>query len=449
MSNFSKNLVVNQQVTTSLGCSNQATSISKMWCIFAVDQDSVLELRALSPKGINPVKPPKTKHFKVKDYPSISECKPVGIGSVYKLAQACGWQVPANANPSAQLLPRERYRLLSGSEVLSIQASSWRVKNLLPQQGVAAIFGPRASGKSFLAFDLGTCIASGVAWFERKTMAAPVVYVMLEGQSGIQKRVRAWEQAKGKALPADFSVVLQTFHLTNSEDVECLAQVIPQGAVVFIDTLNRAAPTSDENSSKDMGAIIEGANRLHRLTNGLVVLIHHTGKDTTQGMRGHSSLFAALDCAIEVKRSLRGNSWTIAKAKDDEDGKAFAFSLSVHNLGFDEDGIALTSCTVDATFPSIFLKPPPSHAGPREALKEIKQAIGLGNHTVTGICGSPTGTICMKIEDAVLIVAGSLTTVEKHKRTHNARRLITSLTNSGYLGTVIDTNGDSWCWLEH
>lgn len=68
---------------------------------------------------------------------------------------------------------------------------------------------------------------------------------------------------------------------------------------------------------------------LRLLTDGLVVLVHHTGKDTAQGMRGHSSLFAALDGAIEVKRNNAGRTWTVAKTKDGEDGKTTAFKLLV------------------------------------------------------------------------------------------------------------------------
>ena len=74
--------------------------------------------------------------------------------------------------------------------------------------------------------------------------------------------------------------------------------MVPPGAVVFLDTLNRAAPTADENSSKDMGEILSAAKLLQSLINGLVVLVHHTGKDATKGLRGHSSLFAALDAAV-------------------------------------------------------------------------------------------------------------------------------------------------------
>jgi hypothetical protein len=271
---------------------------------------------------------------------------------------------------------------------------------------------------------------------------------MLEGQAGLQKRVKAWIKARGVGLPKDFHLILDSFHLTDFDDVQNLAAVIPKGAVVFIDTLNRAAPTADENASKDMGAIIEGANMLRLLTDGLVVLVHHTGKDTAQGMRGHSSLFAALDGAIEVKRNNAGRTWTVAKTKDGEDGKTTPFELLVHNLGSDEDGEAITSCTVEAANASIFAKAPPSYAGPKNALKEITQVILSGVGTVTGIKGAPNGVSCLNMDDAIAAVAASLVTVKSNKRTFTARLRIESLKNSGHLGGYIDANGDGWCWIE-
>ena len=118
----------------------------------------------------------------------------------------------------------------------------------------------------------------------------------------LRVRAQAWETHNGHTLPDGLHMVLQPFKLTDPRDVKDLATVVPAGAVVFIDTLNRAAPTADENSSKDMGEILEAAKRLQSLTGGLVVLVHHTGKDATKGLRGHSSLFAALDAAVEVSR---------------------------------------------------------------------------------------------------------------------------------------------------
>ena len=375
-----------------------------------------------------------------------NHANPVGIGSVYKLAQCLGWKIPVPS--TSTIATTSKYTLMSAIDVLVIPPTIWRVKHLLPDRGLAAIYGASASGKSFIAYDLGTCIADGRMWFGHKTIAAPVVYVMLEGQAGLQKRVKAWIKARGVGVPKDFHLILDSFHLTDLDDVQNLAAVVPKGAVVFIDTLNRAAPSADENASKDMGAIIEGANMLRLLTDGLVVLVHHTGKDTAQGMRGHSSLFAALDGAIEVKRNNAGRTWTVAKTKDGEDGKITPFELAVHNLGTDADGESITSCTVEAANASIFAKAPPTHAGPKNALKEITQVILLGVGTVTGIQGAPTGASCLKMDDAVAAIAASLATAKPNKRKYTARLRIDSLTNSGHLGSCIDANGDGWCWIE-
>ena len=47
---------------------DQSTEIKKMWDIFRVDSDMVLELRALWPTGIEGGKPPRTEYF------SLEEC---------------------------------------------------------------------------------------------------------------------------------------------------------------------------------------------------------------------------------------------------------------------------------------------------------------------------------------------------------------------------------------
>jgi hypothetical protein len=213
---------------------------------------------------------------------------------------------------------------------------AWRVRGVLPAVGLAGLYGPSASGKSFLALDMAAAIAEGRRWFDCRVEAAPVVYAALKGEGGFRLRVAAWEAHTGHALPDSLAMVLQSFKLTEPQDVADLAAVVPAGAVVFLDTLNRAAPTADENSSKDMGEILDAAKRLQRLINGLVVLVHHTGKDATKGLRGHSSLFAALDAAVEVSRDGERREWKVAKSKDGQDGDAHPFKLQIETLGTDD-----------------------------------------------------------------------------------------------------------------
>ena len=167
---------------------------------------------------------------------------------------------------SKPIPPEPRYKLLSGADLRELPPLAWRVRGVLPAVGLAALYGPSASGKSFLAFDMAASIAEGQSWFDCRVEAAPVVYAALEGEAGFKLRAQAWETSRGRSLPAGLLMMMQPFKLTEPQDVQDLAAVVPAGAVVFLDTLNRAAPTADENSSKDMGEILQAAKTLQAMT---------------------------------------------------------------------------------------------------------------------------------------------------------------------------------------
>jgi putative DNA primase/helicase len=273
---------------------------------------------------------------------------------LHDLGQRDGFDVVAALLDNAQAPPKPepRFKLLTCDQLRDLPPLAWCVRGVLPARGLAAIAGPSGSGKSFLAFDMAAAIARGERWFGQRVESAPVVYVALEGEAGYALRMQAWEAHHGQRLPIDerFNFFARApFKLTEAQDVEDLASVVPAGAVVIIDTLNRAAPESDENSSRDMGLILEAAKRLQALTGGLVVLVHHTGKDESKGLRGHSSLFAALDAVVTVSRDGDRREWRLGKSKDGADGEAHTFKLQVEPLGFDEHGDSLTSCVVVPT----------------------------------------------------------------------------------------------------
>jgi hypothetical protein len=370
---------------------------------------------------------------------------PIRIGSLYELAKSRGWRggndfhhEPVVANPA-------RYKLLGAAEIDALPPTSWRVKKLFPSSGLGAIYGASGSGKSFLTIDLAAAIAEGAKWFGYKTVASPVVYVMLEGQGGLANRKRAWEEAKGRTLPTDLKVVIDPFQLAEMQDLSDLIAVIPRGATVFIDTLNRAAPTADENSSKDMGLILQSAEILQRSSEGLVIIVHHTGKDTSKGMRGHSSLFAAMDGAIEVTRDQTGRHWSVAKSKDGEDGKEVAFRLVTHSLGKDSDGEQITSCSVERDSGKVFSKPPPTGKRQQQALKVAKSE--LAKSTTHGMGGSSASTQCVKVEDLIPVIAATLTTTDKNKRTNEAKKVLDSLIHGNHLESGLDAAKDGWCWF--
>jgi len=361
---------------------------------------------------------------------------------VNDLAQRDGGDVLAALLESAIEPPMHepRYKLLSANDLRDLPPLAWRVRGVLPAVGLAGLYGPSASGKSFLALDMAAAIAEGHRWFDCRVAAAPVVYAALEGEGGFRLRVAAWEAHTGRDLPAGLSMVLQPFQLTEPQDVQDLAAVVPAGAVVFLDTLNRAAPTADENSSKDMGEILSAAKQLQSHINGLVVLVHHTGKDATRGLRGHSSLFAALDAAVEVTRNGERREWKVAKSKDGKDGDAHTFMLKIEALGTDEHGDTVTSCVVvrDTAIQDVQAVKLPQGGNQKLVLDALRSMFKDG---ATGKGGAPPQRPCIELEAAVIKSAGVLP-VAPDRKAERARAAITGLISRGLLGC-----NDGWMWL--
>lgn len=260
--------------------------------------------------------------------------------------------VPSTSQHVLYARPPSRYRLLGQRELLELPRMTWLVQGVLPKEGIAAIYGDTKSGKSFLAIDLLLAVAEGREWFGYQTEAVPATYLALEGQAGVSQRVQTTSLNRGEPNER-FKVITQDFSLVNPEDLNdlaaCLVQSGRQGGVVIIDTLARAAAGLDENASKDMGLVIEAASKLQSLVGGLVILVHHTGKDGSKGPRGHSSFMAALDAAIRVEGKAKRHTWSVDKAKDAEDGKAHSFELEVVALGVDGQNNRASSCVIVPT----------------------------------------------------------------------------------------------------
>ncbi len=368
--------------------------------------------------------------------------RPVTIGSVFMLAKSMGW--PGRGHSVSPPINVSRFELLDRAAIMAQPPLRWRIKGLLPETGIAAIYGPSQSGKSFLCFDLGISMALGANWFGHRTKGCPVTYVMLESEAGLRNRVEAWEVHNAKTIPLDFRAMAQPFLLAEPEQVEELGAILPRGGVVMIDTFNRAAPGLDENSSQDMGRILAGMKRLQEITQGLVLVVHHTGKDASKGLRGHSSLFAALDGAIEVERSATSRCWSAAKVKDGEDGKQVAFKLNVIDLGTDADGDPITSCAVGPDAGAIF-KPAPAGANQKAALLAIRRLLSAS--TDFGQAGAASDTPCVLCEDAITEAASAMVGVEKKRRTPRARDAVQGLIKSGHLQRGLDDEQEEWLWL--
>ena len=350
----------------------------------------------------------------------------------------------ARQSADAQEGDGRRYKLLTAADLRELPPLAWRVRGVLPAEGVAAVYGPSGSGKSFLCLDLAAAIACGERWFGCRVKAAPVVYAALEGEAGFRLRVAAWEEAHGRPLPASLRLVLQPVRLTEPQDVADLAAAVTSagtGAVTIIDTLNAASAGLDENSSADMGRAIEACKSLQRATGGLVLLVHHAGKDVTRGMRGHSSLHAALDAAVEVVREGERRCWRTAKAKDASDDGEHGFRLEVVDLDVDEDGEPVTSCVAvpDDSPPDLTRSRLPRGGNQKVVLDALGEL--LRKSSAFGRASAPPTRPCVELEATVEAIAPRLT-CEPKRRTERVRQALTGLVASGVVCCR-----DGWLWL--
>lgn len=246
-----------------------------------------------------------------------------------------------------------RLRALRRDDLMASPDVEWMIKGVMPSRGVGVVFGSSTVGKSFLMVALAAAIAEGREWFGSRVKQAPVVYACLEGQHGFKRRVQAWEAYHTRRYPNGVVFSPDPIDLRNEQDATALiglakAEAGP-GAVVIIDTLNRAAPGMEENGSKDYGLILASAGRIEQSVEGFVCFVGHPGKDASKGLRGHYSMFAGLDMVLEVEEVNRAKlsfAWIARKVKDGQDGFKRHFRREVVELFEDADGDLVSSCVI-------------------------------------------------------------------------------------------------------
>jgi len=386
----------------------------------------------------------------VKGIAVFPECKGTDFND---MAAERGAQAVADYMRAALEPPPPRFKLLNRRDLAKLPPMQWRIHDVLPQTGTGLIVGQSQAGKSFVGLDLLARVALGLPWFEHDTKACKTVYVGLEGISGLPRRIEAWERHNGYEVPDAFAMVLEPFKLTEGDDIEALAaSIIAAGGangLVVVDTLAQASPGIDENSSADMGRVIEALQTLQRMTGGFVAAVHHMGKDAARGARGHSSLYAAMDTVIGV--SIDGDSRTLStdtrhggKSKDAEP-ITHSFSLERIVLWACDDGREIIGAAVQPQEGRVSIQLPKTPKGGNarivwEAIGEALRAAG-DTRPADAPAELPEGRPAIRLEAAITRLADKLP-VDPKRKIERTRQAITSLVNSGLL---IHSEGWLWC----
>ena len=225
----------------------------------------------------------------------------------------------------------------SFNDLLAMPPKEWLIDQVLGPGDIGMIYGAPGCGKTFVVIDLALSACIGKAFAMRFGMARRlnVAYCAGEGAGGLPSRFAAAAHHHGiEELPnfTFYKHVPQLFINGESTTDVSIRQFVAEwrerqedgraGALdlLIVDTLATASAEADENSSKDMGKVLQACRLATHELGCAIMLVHHTNKSGT-AERGSSSLRGAMDCMLEIRRiSDTGTKavMTCAKLKDGE-----------------------------------------------------------------------------------------------------------------------------------
>ena len=226
------------------------------------------------------------------------------------------------------------------------------VKGLLGGAGTVSVLrAPSNTGKSAVAVAVAAHVAMGEPLCGLRVRGGGVLYVAAEAAGSIRLRLQPWRgRLEGKA---PFRVLGAPVDLRSSLDRDALAvqaRAIPGPGIrlVVLDTLICSMGDGDENASRDMHAVVEGAQDVARHLGAHVMLVHHTGHQEGR-MRGSSAILAAVDTELALERDREDPGLirlSAPKQRDMDRSLWLAARLDGRVLGYDSDGDPVT--TVEA-----------------------------------------------------------------------------------------------------
>jgi len=201
----------------------------------------------------------------------------------------------------------------------------YAIRGLFALPSLNIVYGPPGCLKSLLLADAAVSVASGQTWLPRMEREAearfpvqqpgPVVWIDLDnGTRHTHERFGALARERG--LPPDtplyyISIPTPYPNASSRKHIDDLIEMLKpvQPHLVVIDNLGTVSGGIDENSSA-MIDVMANLRTLAEQTGAAVIVIHHSRKAKADHsaarlgdmLRGHSSIEASLDLALEVDR---------------------------------------------------------------------------------------------------------------------------------------------------
>jgi len=224
---------------------------------------------------------------------------------------------------------------------LELPDSPWLLPGLIAEGGLNLIAGEVASGKTWLALDLGLAAATGgMAWGRHFGTSTPTLYLGCDNNwSTLARRVKELVAGREIPGPADFHVCDAALDLGSPEGIATLERLVSDtGArMVVIDVLARYMRGVDENAAGEVAPVLTGLRAFANRHGVTLVLLHHLNKSkgfigaVLERIRGSIEFAGAVDTVLiltvqgddlDAVRTLRQK-----KNRDGEEAKAMSFEI--------------------------------------------------------------------------------------------------------------------------
>lgn len=231
------------------------------------------------------------------------------------------------------------FQTFSLQNLNEINDTQWLVEDIIPNESLIILYGHSGCGKTFIALDISLHIAHNKPWKKQSIVKKGIIiYCIGEGIHGISNRIKAWHNYNNLPLDAPFILLpIEAVSFAEPENIDKMISTIEQIkeeydlpiSMIIIDTLSKASVGYDENSSKDMGQFLYNFDIIKKYFNTSIMFVHHSGKNSTRGMRGSSYLLGTVDTAIQVDNMNDTILVQIEKQKDGIEG-SFQLKLKQH-----------------------------------------------------------------------------------------------------------------------
>lgn len=285
--------------------------------------------------------------------------------------------------------------LLSGSRDLAAAAEvlrsgkstfgKWCLPGLLPQQCTAALYGPTATGKTFVGLHLALCRAAALPWFGAKLEPGTVVYLAGEDRPGVEARAVA--AARHMSLPLEDlafeflspgPIHADGWAASLSEALREIEGRQEQPlAAVFLDTMGSVFGGRSQDDAAQMTLATDAMQAVAERFRCAFVAVHHTGKEEARGLRGSQVLKDRVDTVIALGRLKAGDGISISVEKQRNGPSGFSMTCRLDDADVDLGGGHVERTRIVADLAMATVAPPSAPVNDAPAALSADERVAL------------------------------------------------------------------------